>query len=140
MGRTRLTATLLSNGNVLVTGRHNYQGNPIDPVVAELYDPITNTWANSGAMADGRFFHSATALSNGKVLVVGGTTGVGSVETSEIYDPSSETFSTKPGLVTPRYYHVAALLSSGKVLIAAGTTGGSSNPNLDSAELFTPSP
>ncbi|CAF1048736.1 unnamed protein product [Adineta steineri] len=63
------TASVLSNGNVLVTGGWN--GN-ITMYSAELYDPSTGTWTTTGNMNNARSGHSASLLSNGKILVAGG--------------------------------------------------------------------
>lgn len=139
-GRTRHTATLLNNGKVLVVGGINFQGSPLtgtNPVTAEVYDPSTGTWTGTGDMVTTRYFHSATLLANGQVLIAGGTTGVGSTATASIYDPSTGTFATTNPLTTGRYFHGAALLTNGKVLVAAGTTG---STVLGSAVLFSPAP
>ena len=142
VARTGHTATLLNDGRVLITsGLTRDWPNPIQhPVVAEIYDPATGSWTNTGSMAVGRSFHSATLLNDGQVLVVGGSIfGVGPrTGAAEIYNPTSGTFATTNELTTGRSHHAATLLSSGKVLIAAGTTG--SNPILGSAELFSPAP
>ena len=55
---------------------------------AELYDPATGTWSNTGSLNNARFDHTATLLPNGKVLVVGGfDVGSGTLESAELYDP-----------------------------------------------------
>lgn len=66
------TATLLTNGMVLVAGGVN--GAFVIPALAtaELYNPATNTWSATGSLANARYLHTATLLSTGKVLVVGG--------------------------------------------------------------------
>ena len=66
------TATLLLNGQVLVTG--GVSGSAILNS-AELYDPATGNFSATGRMATVRATHTATLLPNGKVLVTGGNSG-----------------------------------------------------------------
>jgi hypothetical protein len=65
--RVNHTATLLSDGKVLVAGGSGFgvQG------TTELYDPASGTWTLTGSLAAQRELHSATLLHNGKVLVAG---------------------------------------------------------------------
>ena len=60
-------ATLLANGQVLVVGGEDAQGNHI--ASAELNNPATGTRTVTGSLAAPRIDHSATLLSNGDVLV-----------------------------------------------------------------------
>ena len=64
-GRYDHRATLLSSGKVLVTGGSG-------DTSAELYDPATGTWTDTGSMSTERILHTATLLPSGKVLVAGG--------------------------------------------------------------------
>lgn len=70
------TATRLGNGTVLVVGggaNSVRQGTTATDIV-ELYDPTTNSWSVTNALVQGpRLLHTSTLLSNGAVLVVGGT-------------------------------------------------------------------
>src|SRR5437762_181447 len=69
------TATLLPDGKVLVVGglQDGQSGSNYHVISsAELYDPATGTWTTTGNLAKARGDHTATLLSNGKVLVVGG--------------------------------------------------------------------
>jgi hypothetical protein len=70
--RDKHTATLLSTGKVLVTGGSN-SDNPANYLGStEVYDPDTEQWSSKEAMLTPRFSHTATNLSSGKILVVGG--------------------------------------------------------------------
>src|SRR2546423_472363 len=78
------------------------------------------TFGNTGSLNIGRYFHTATLLSNGKVLVTGGYDGVNYLTSAELYDPASGTWSVTGSLTTARYLHTATLLPNGKVLVAGG--------------------
>ena len=138
--RYQHTATLLPNGKVLVAGG---SGNPYGvgvPESTELYDSASGTWTETGSLANGRAYHTATLLGNGKVLVAGGFGSVGSTNSdlasAELYDPASETWSPTGSLATARINHTATLLQSGKVLVAGGSGGGAFGSAR--AELYDP--
>jgi hypothetical protein len=122
------TATLLSNGKVLVTGGHDAS--------AELYDPTSGAFAATGSMSVGRNSHTATLLANGTVLIAGGQNVSGALATSELYDPSSGTFTATGSMVAERTSHTATLLTNGKVLIAGGSN--SAGAALATTELYDP--
>jgi hypothetical protein len=101
-----------------------------------LYDPASNTWSAAGTLAASRYFHTATLLPSGKVLVTGGWNGSSDVISPELYDPSSNNWSVAIAPTTARTFHTATLLPSGKVLVAGGwATNGAA---LYSAELYDP--
>lgn len=112
-GRWNHAATLLANGNVLVTG-----GFGSAPKSAVVYSPTTNAWTSAGNMAVARAQHTSTLLRNGKVLVVGGYDGVNPLSSVELYDPTTgwSTVSQK-SLNTPRANHTSILLSNDNVLV-----------------------
>lgn len=96
---------------------------------------ISGNFYFSSNMNTGRYSHTATLLSSGKVLIAGGRNSTYSFSKSELYDPSTGIFIQLSNMVYERYSHTATLLQNGKVLI----TGGYGNPNAaSSAELFDP--
>ena len=67
------TATLLADGTVLMAGgRIIGEGTVAVLSSAEIYDPRTATFTATGDMTTPRFGHTATLLSDGKVLIAGG--------------------------------------------------------------------
>lgn len=145
--RSACTATLLTDGQVLVTGG---DGPAETLATAELFDPATETFTPTGSMKVARFGHTATLLKDGRVLVMGGAvhasvppTWLLSLGTAEIFDPTSGTFSQTGNLGTARTAHAATLLKNGNVLVTGGlvysTQAGSPiGSGLSSAELFDP--
>jgi hypothetical protein len=82
-----------------------------------------------------RFDHTATLLSNGKVLIAGGMGEGWDLGSAELYDPGLGTFTATGGMAEARSLHTATLLPSGKVLVAGGN---SMSGYLGSAELYDP--
>jgi hypothetical protein len=68
-------------------------------------------------MLEGRKFHAATLMPDGRVLVVGD-------DSAELYDPATNTWSTAGELNLPRFdLHTATLLGDGRVLVVGGSEG-----------------
>ena len=79
--------------------------------------------------------HTATRLSDGRVLIAGGANSTGALNETEIYDPASATFSTAGYMGAARTDHSATFLADGRVLIAGGHNGGGA---VASTEIFDP--
>ena len=134
------TATMLSNGRVLVAGGAGPRPEtfPYPGLAsAELYDPATETWSFTGSTTTPRFgYHTATLLPNGMVLVAGGYDGTNHIcANAELYDPATGTWTATGSLATARQDHTATLLANGKVLVVGGAND---TAILASAELYDP--
>src|SRR4029077_15057869 len=81
--RPNLTATLLTNGDVLVFG-----GTQLASSASEFYNPATGTWTRTGQyfVAPSRIGHTLTLLGIGKALVAGGSDKYGFTSYSRLYD------------------------------------------------------
>lgn len=96
-------------------------------------------WIAVGSMSVARQDATATRLTDGRVLVVGGR-GFGSIdvgnvyfESAELFDPAAGTFSLVGAtMAAKRSQHAAAAIAGGKVLVV----GGAQSP--DTAEIFSP--
>jgi len=127
------TATLLPNGKVLITRSVQY----LREDHADLYDPATGTFTRTGDLIDtstaGKYppgipgqEPTATLLTNGKVLIAGGSWGdFGGSTIAEIYDPATGAFSATGELTAGiDAWSAATLLPEGKVLISGEGNNG----------------
>ena len=109
----------LLNGKVLTVG------NRFVTAVADLFDPATNQFSQTGSMNHARANPNAVMLSDGRVLVMGGThytTQWNYRASAEIYDPSTGTFTLTGSMNYARSGHAAVLLSDGRVMVLGGYT------------------
>jgi hypothetical protein len=132
-------ATLLNNGQVLITGGDIPGTGSLS--TAEIYDPTSNTFiAVTGHMTAPRISQVMVVLNGGKVLITGGATESGgsstALNTAELYNPASQTFTALSNMTSIREHQTDTLLNDGTVLVAGGTNGSNI---FDTAELYMPS-
>jgi hypothetical protein len=135
--RGRHAAAVLPDGRVLITGGlvpDNPAPATIDSKTTEIFDPSSGTFTPGPDMSVARFNHSAIALDDGRVLVLGGN----HLSSAELYDPASNTFSAAGAMnAVHGLGHQAVKLLDGKVLVLGGDQG-TIQPSAV-AELFDPS-
>jgi hypothetical protein len=66
-------AVLLSSGQVLVSGGENLRSHNLYGQSAEIYDPAARTFAQTGSMGSNRLMAVPVTLTDGRVLVIGGS-------------------------------------------------------------------
>jgi hypothetical protein len=124
------TATLLPSGKVWITGGFDASGNPL--ASTETFDPTTRTFTAGPPLPissvdltpQPRVHHTATLLTNGQVVVVGGckTTALGdsALNTSVQYEPITGTYLHDGTLHVARYGHQALLDVTQDLVIVFG--------------------
>ncbi|MGI8686220.1 MAG: kelch repeat-containing protein [Acidimicrobiales bacterium] len=133
-------------GRVLVSGGTETESGRSPVSSAETYDPGTGRWSRVLDMADARAGHTATLLSDGALLVSGGSQSTGSRSigmrsSAELFDPDEGMWRPTGAMAVARYAHTATLLADGRVLVVGGIDGASPDNALTylaSAEVYDP--
>ncbi|MEM8932215.1 MAG: kelch repeat-containing protein, partial [Acidobacteriota bacterium] len=136
-GRLGHTATLLDSGTLLVVGGFNTSPPNFRPGAEQLDLRAEDAaWRSTESAYDTtRYFHTATRLRSGRVLVVGGSDG-DVLSTTDLFDPADGSWTVGASLPAPRYQHTATRLVSGEVLVVGGRDA--ENRELATVELYDP--
>ena len=118
-------ATLLPDGNVLITGGTTggkndgaQAGFQID--TTELYDTVAGTWKTLPyKLITARTFHTAALMPGGAVLLFGGLDGSGSAS-RQVEGYFEGNWRALDPMLSDRYQHASALLDDGSVLLVGG--------------------
>ena len=114
---------LLNDGRVLVVGgldigSSDSSSQPDSVSAAEIFYPETNEWQQAAAMNQAAEDQATVLLSDGRVLVVGGTMSDGrETARAELYDPATDTWTSIGNMSVERGRPKAILLSDGRVLV-----------------------
>jgi hypothetical protein len=123
--RFKHRAVLLRDGRVLVAGGTATEPSRDPPLAtAELYDPVSGIWRQTGPMNQARENPGIALLRDGRVLVAGGAVGnfgeYRSLNSAEIYDPRTETWTETASMKQDRVQFPVVLLADGRVLAIGG--------------------
>lgn len=117
-------ATPLLDGRVLLTGGTSSNTPAVTATSdrIELYDPHKEAfYPAASTMSSPRILHTATLLSDGRVLILGGYDDAGApLPTAELFDPSTGATIQIPAMPSPRAGHATAELGDGRILVAGG--------------------
>ncbi|MFO0757292.1 MAG: kelch repeat-containing protein [Byssovorax sp.] len=143
-GRSGHTATTLSDGRVLVAGGDGvfvdvFGKSTAARDIVEIYDPQSNGFRRLGPTSSARAWHTATALDDGRVLIVGDN-----LETAEIFDDKESSFTQAASMNKTRVGHTATKLPDESVLLVGGRYNIDDNYAIgntynDIAEIYYPS-
>jgi hypothetical protein len=135
------TVTELKDGSVLVSGGYKvseyytqfeYLHN------CEIYNPYVGKWDTTHSLNIGRYNHTTVLLSDGRVLIAGGTSKTaGSLNTTEVFDVSSKSWTVVSSMNESRSKAASILLPDGNVFVSGGDSlsiGNISTKN--SSEIF----
>lgn len=116
------TATLLTDGRVLLTGGYPGEGRPPTGSM-ELFDPQTGRFATLDEQTTPRAAHSATMTPDGRVLLAGGFGADGdALRSTEFFDPATDAVEPGPELPAPRAGHAAVEVGR-RVVLIGGSDG-----------------
>lgn len=119
-----------ADGGLLVIG--GSRGGTTLSEAVDRFDPVTRRFQRIGSMAAGRSEHSALALGDGQVLVVGGITSSADSAIAELVDSRSGTVTFAGTLKRAiRGGEAAVVLQDGRVLLSGGS-------GRDTAEIWDP--
>ena len=122
-GRHTADMVNLADGRVLIAGGFGELGDHIASAVpsgsqknldtAELYNPATGTWSETGRLNIGRARHNLVRLLDGRVLAVA---GFNATTATEVFDPATGQWRVSAPLPTERSGQCSVTLPTGDVL------------------------
>lgn len=91
-------------------------------------DDVTPAPAPYVALTRGRGFHTATALADGRVILVGGLVDGATTSTIDVIEADGSVRAFRSSLAAPRMRHSATLLTDGRILVVGGISNASPTP------------
>jgi len=105
----------------------------------EAYIRAAQISGSIGNLNEPRYYHTATMLDDGRVLIAGGlASGFSAKFSVELYDPAEREWLFSGFLLSARVSHTATLLPDGKVLFVGGSSDSFGDFQLKTSELYDP--
>lgn len=93
-----------------------------------------DAWVSAGEMTQARSNHSATALSDGSVLIAGGENNATPLASAEVWNAATRRWVLAKNMQEPRVHHTGVRVSDGRILLL----GGVNETALSSVEAYDP--
>ena len=137
--RYGFAAVVGNDGRIYTLGGHYFSVNDdFRSIVAEVYNPTTDTWQALPSLPEGRFNPAAAVALDGTIYVTGGyrgTTGQTFASTIKLTPGATSWVAVTPAMTSARSSHAMARGADGKLYAIAGYNGSN---DLASFEYMTP--
>ena len=127
LARYNHTSVLLKDGKLWIAGGRNPALAPTQYTpTTERFDPALGIFQSGTPLIEGRAYHTATQMGDGKVLVLGGYNSrnkeenQGILNTAEIFDPTANSIVPAASMQTRRQDHATVLSADGEVIVGGG--------------------
>jgi hypothetical protein len=129
----------LSGGRLLVAGGRSCANNSCSfPLVTEIYDPATGTWATTGDLNHEHDQTAGIAVPGFGVMIIGGDDSGPGTKISEVYDEATGSWSDLPPMVAIRSEAMVTLMPDQKRVLVFGGLIPKDNTPVPDIEIFDP--
>jgi hypothetical protein len=138
--RSYHASSVIDDGRRVLLAGGAYGG--ISLATGDVYDNVTNKFTPvNNTMSVARYYHTATAILNGLVIIAGGYNDSGAItvfDTLELYDINVNLFSIVNVTMTmKRYGHTATYISATQSILFLGGSSYAAAPSTNTYDLFS---
>jgi hypothetical protein len=137
VSRSFFAPVTLADGTVLAAGGITCEGDPVACVMtsdAELYDPVSGTWAATASPPRTRARFAVSLLADGTAIFSGGYSGIPS-GTKPVDAYKDGVWTTLPPLTKARFAHASVTLDDGRLLVVGGAD---TSDSVNTSEAYDP--
>jgi hypothetical protein len=139
---TATTTSLSGNWDAFAepdSGLFTYQYRAVTDVSLITAGWLQKALPAQGALNQGRTRFGVARLPDGRLMAIGGWTGVAALATVEVYSPATGAWTFTGSLVQARYSAAVAVLPDGDVIVAGGSNGSAYLKTIERFNHFTSS-